>query len=660
MRQKVRNEKEAGKPKRLPARPMGLVLSAICFGGIIWKRSRPSVLLLELLTALFLVWLLLKEKQPEREEAKTPLRLRCELAVVSFLGLGYLAKRFASRWYDTSGTWRIAEALHFAPFVLLLCIGGLLAAGAFWFVFCLLEQLTRQVERYNTMYRRENEPEHKPEHKNEQETLKIRPGGTRAAVAVCAVTAFGTITVCSKSSFLYPLNDWVDANCFFTVGKAMFNGVVVYRDLWEQKGPLLYVLHGLAWLVSHNTFLGVYLLELVAAFFFLWYSYKTMRLYCEEHCLVLVPILACIVYSSTAFCHGDSAEELCLPFFAYGIWLVLRAMEQGKDLSAAECWGIGVMAGCVFWIKFTLVGFYIGWFLVPAYRLLKNRRFKKLWAMVAQIAGGVLLATLPFVLYFGANHAIRDWLEVYLYDNIFLYQTGTQGNVVLRIVRNLIHGRGSAKNDFMMGMLMALLGCLWAALTQKKKTAAQIVCMVSGSFIFAYVGGQAMTYYALVLAAYVPFGLIFLFQLFAQENGIRVLLQNRGCRAAVLALSVAAALYLTPNRYLMQYEKQDMPQYQFAQIIRQKENATLLNYGFLDGGFYTVAEIVPNCKAFCQLNLPLAEMYETQQYYAENGLCDFIVSRNRELNFEKYALVAESSLYFEGSVWTYRLYELQS
>ena len=50
------------------------------------------------------------------------------------------------------------------------------------------------------------------------------------------------ITICSKSSFLYPMNDWVDTQCFFTVGKAMVNGKVLYADIYEQKGPLLYFL----------------------------------------------------------------------------------------------------------------------------------------------------------------------------------------------------------------------------------------------------------------------------------------------------------------------------------------------------------------------------------------------------------------------------------
>ena len=38
----------------------------------------------------------------------------------------------------------------------------------------------------------------------------------------------------SKSSPIYPLNDWVDANAIFTVGKSMMDGKVVYKDIFEE------------------------------------------------------------------------------------------------------------------------------------------------------------------------------------------------------------------------------------------------------------------------------------------------------------------------------------------------------------------------------------------------------------------------------------------
>ena len=49
----------------------------------------------------------------------------------------------------------------------------------------------------------------------------------------------------------------VDGNAFFTMGKGMFNGKVPYKDLFEQKGPLLYLIYGIGYLISHDTLLGV-------------------------------------------------------------------------------------------------------------------------------------------------------------------------------------------------------------------------------------------------------------------------------------------------------------------------------------------------------------------------------------------------------------------
>ena len=64
----------------------------------------------------------------------------------------------------------------------------------------------------------------------------------------------------TRSSVLFLCNNWDDANSYFSMGKGMMNGLVIYRDLYDQKGPYLYLLYGIAYLISHKTFFGVFLL----------------------------------------------------------------------------------------------------------------------------------------------------------------------------------------------------------------------------------------------------------------------------------------------------------------------------------------------------------------------------------------------------------------
>ena len=65
---------------------------------------------------------------------------------------------------------------------------------------------------------------------------------------------------CTKSSPLYIINDWYDANAYFTMGKGMMNGAVPYRDLFDHKGPLLYLLYGIGYLIDSTGFFGIFLI----------------------------------------------------------------------------------------------------------------------------------------------------------------------------------------------------------------------------------------------------------------------------------------------------------------------------------------------------------------------------------------------------------------
>ena len=115
-------------------------------------------------------------------------------------------------------------------------------------------------------------------------------------LAFSMAVGFAMIAICSRTSFLYPFMDGVDQNCFMTVGKGMMNGLVPYRDLFEQKGPLLYFLHGLAWLVSHDTWLACIFWRAWLWGVFLWFSWKIWNLYGSRRwSFVWIPVLAALV-----------------------------------------------------------------------------------------------------------------------------------------------------------------------------------------------------------------------------------------------------------------------------------------------------------------------------------------------------------------------------
>ena len=61
--------------------------------------------------------------------------------------------------------------------------------------------------------------------------LSKQQKNTRCIYAAFAVIALIITLFSSECSPVYPINTWVDPNCFMTVGKAVAKGKVIYRDI---------------------------------------------------------------------------------------------------------------------------------------------------------------------------------------------------------------------------------------------------------------------------------------------------------------------------------------------------------------------------------------------------------------------------------------------
>ena len=85
----------------------------------------------------------------------------------------------------------------------------------------------------------------------------------RKLLVFSIATAFFLLLICTKCSPLYPFNDWVDVHCFLTIGRGIKHGLVPYRDLYEQKGPLLYFIVALATYISETSFAPLFVTEIL-------------------------------------------------------------------------------------------------------------------------------------------------------------------------------------------------------------------------------------------------------------------------------------------------------------------------------------------------------------------------------------------------------------
>ncbi|MCR5501470.1 MAG: hypothetical protein K6F53_00515 [Lachnospiraceae bacterium] len=547
-----------------------------------------------------------------------------------------------------------------------------------------------------------------------------RFGKKNAIFLFFAAGAALLLALASRSSFLYPFNNWDDANSYLTMGKALFHGKVLYRDVFDQKGMYLYFLYGLAYLVSHTTFAGVFLLELILAVADIFGFYRILELFLDRKGIsaILAPVPFAALISSRSFWWGGAAEEICLPFLIWGLFLFLRYFKTEyprKQMALKTVFAGGILAGIIANIKFTLLGFFFAWMmcvgisylLIPvskagsalsgkdaadagssgALRGDFGSRFLSALRACGVFLFGMFLPFLPWIVYFGLHHALYEWYWGYVYVNVFLYsEVKSMGSglfekcySLLKLLYNLIRAN-------MVYFVPAIPGIIYT-MTGK---GVPFISRIGTALLFAFLylgifgGGRELPYYALPLGIFGVLGAALAGRiiLWAREHIGRSREgapdpgekkeppENKSCGwililSAILLTAAEVLLILTNSMNIpyMKQKKEDLFLYRFRDRVLLKEDPTLLNVGCLDAGLYTLCDIVPNCRYFQTQTLHVPDKkqdpYFEQERYIEEGLTDFVIARDEvpaEIE-DHYELIDSEDTLRDGLILHYYLYE---
>jgi len=501
------------------------------------------------------------------------------------------------------------------------------------------------------------------------------------------------MTFCSMASFLFPIHSRVDQNIFHTLGRGILEGKVPYRDLFEHKGPLIYFMHAFGALIDDSSFIGIFILEVIFFAVAIYFMYKIARLFTGSTPAYLSSIIAGAVCCTTyCFKSGDNAEEYCFTFLIVSLYYLLRFFKASDKsrlrtdlINYKVILGNGLLAGCVLWIKFTQLGFWIAWMALIFFALVSVKKFSQAFVSCFVYLGGMALTTIPWLIYFGINNSISIWFETYFYNNIFLYSnaSGNSGGFLTAVEGFITHDLG--RNP--LAVVLIAVGVIGFGITKKYFSSVFGRLSVPVTFLtlylMTYIGGVRYDYYMLIAVPFVLFGVIYVIDCIRSMpdmwimKGYHCLTQKKGkilpvtlCSILILSYVILAA---NPFPYYGKSRNQ-YPQYIFADIINQTPDASVLNYGFIDGGFYLASGYEPENKFFCKVNIPeeaFPEMYEEQLSLINEKAVDYVVIRTwktksiekemkergveYETLFENYKIIKVADDIFE----TYRFFLLE-
>ena len=451
--------------------------------------------------------------------------------------------------------------------------------------------------------------------------------------------AFAILYICTASSPRYATNPWNDANAFLTVGKAMANGLTVYKDIFEQKGPLLYLIHALACFISDTSFTGVYVMQSLSLCVTSFAAYKLASLYVGTGWSVASAVLTCFVtVNSSCYYYGDSAEEFCLPFLMISIYYFCRYFKNTEQAlpKRSVFFLVGFFAGCVAMIKFTVIGFWFAWAAyISLYTLFAKKDFKKAVINALVFLGGMGAAIAPWIVYFAVKGGLRDFIYTYFILNATAYPMTEKLSFFARLWKPIyIIGTNLASSPAVLilsglGMTAFLFTNIFTEKKLFSRLSVPFVCCL-GIYII-YFGIRSYSYYLLPLSAFMVFSFIAIFFVAGKLiKGKAEKIVSAVVCAVLIVASVIGGNYLNICSTDLPRKGESTIQSEAVRYIKShNSDGIILNYGCLDTGIYLAADQLPVFRHFEEQNLlyeKYSENVDEQNRYINEHLADFVVT----------------------------------
>lgn len=202
-----------------------------------------------------------------------------------------------------------------------------------------------------------------------------------------------------------------DSAIFATVGNALNNDRVLYTEIVDNKGPLLYFINALG--LSINYDFGLFIIEFIFFCVGSFYAYKTAMLLTKNSRWIscLAAIFSMLLFLPTLQ-GGNFTEEYAILFINIATYFVAKFLFNDYKLKWYELSVIGMCFAATFLLRANLCAFFVAEIIVLLFLMIKNKDYRKIFHSAIFIMIGAIVFIAPFALYLMQNNALSACLDI--------------------------------------------------------------------------------------------------------------------------------------------------------------------------------------------------------------------------------------------------------
>lgn len=444
-----------------------------------------------------------------------------------------------------------------------------------------------------------------------------RPLKRRAALfALCWLAATVLMLLISRDSYLYDIWWRGDTNWFMTCGRAWMEGLTPYADFADSKGPLLWLIYGIGYLLSPHDFTGVMWLSTISYAVVFYYAYSTMRLVGASRWSAACGLAVTALLLLNGYVHDEvRAEDFCQAFIAPVLYRFVKH-DSGYDTNGhslrATAATLGFALAATLLIKYSVTLMLVAF--VPHVVWVWPRRWRhRMGGIWLALVAGVLAMLLPW--------AILAWWQGWLGDFVreyFVNTFTTLGNLgESKLSLTAILGEATKKS------LLLYMAVIAATLVfygfERTRRGWGLLVIMAWMVAVVMINGKSHFYYSSLA-------------LLATPGIARVMTRLDGARwgkvvmtvIALAALLGLAATKRSANGSLFTHDlaKRDRFYY-YAGLMCQVEHPRVLFWDLHDKGQGMLSEALPACRYWALQEGATDAMRRDQERAAREGT-DFV------------------------------------
>ena len=237
---------------------------------------------------------------------------------------------------------------------------------------------------------------------------------------VIVVFVFILLLIISPDSYLHYLFGRDDSAMYFTAGKAMMKGMIPYVDFTDSKGPFLWLIYGIGYIISHYNYIGIFWLSVISFSITFIYLYKLSYLYLNDEKTSLLSTIATSFFIFCVWWHWEvKSEDWCQPFIVICLYYSCKMYQlkniQNDDLKKTF-FSFGIAFSVCLLIKYNIAAMLCSVFIYDLYYIIKNKH--NVFLCISCFFIGFSIIIIPFLVYFDSIDVFHAFIKEYFVNTI--------------------------------------------------------------------------------------------------------------------------------------------------------------------------------------------------------------------------------------------------